>query len=135
MATALAFLGVSPPVQGDFPAMHPKKDQAAFEAGELVMKALRSKRTLSSFVTKRSFENAAASVAASSGSTNAVLHLLALAREFGVAFDLDDFEEVAARTPVLADLKPGGQFTAVDLFHAGGNHALGSSTDGRGVAP
>ena len=124
MATALAFLGVSPPVQGDFPAMHPKKDQAAFEAGELVMKALRSKRTLSSFVTKRSFENAAASVAASGGSTNAVLHLLALAREFGVAFDLDDFEEVAARTPVLADLKPGGQFTAVDLFHAGGTMLL-----------
>ena len=124
MAMALAFLGVSPPAQGDLPAMHPKKDKAAFEAGQLVMKALRSKRTLSSFVTKQSFENAAASVAASGGSTNAVLHLLALAKEFDVSFTLDDFETVAARTPVLADLKPGGRFTAVDLYHAGGTMLL-----------
>ena len=124
MATALAFLGVSPPSQGDLPAMHPKKDEAAFEAGQLVMKALRSKRKLSTIVSKRSFENAAASVAASGGSTNAVLHLLALAKEFDVAFDLDDFEAVAARTPVLADMKPGGRFTAVDLFKAGGTMLL-----------
>jgi dihydroxy-acid dehydratase len=126
MAMALTFLGVSPHWVSDLPAMHPKKDEAAFEAGQLVMKALKSKRKLSTVVTKRSLENAAASVAASGGSTNAVLHLLALAKEFGLDFDLDDFERVAARTPVLADMKPGGRFTAPDLYDAGGTMLLAS---------
>jgi dihydroxy-acid dehydratase len=120
MATALTFMGVSPMGANDLPALHPDKHKVAFAAGERVMDALANDRRLSTFVTKRSLENAAASVAATGGSTNAVLHLLALAREFDLSFDLDDFDRVAASTPVLADLKPAGRYTAPDLFEAGG---------------
>lgn len=120
MATALTFLGVSPMGANDLPALHPEKHKAAFEAGKLVMEALEADRRLSTFVTKASLENAAASVAATAGSTNAVLHLLALAREFDLPFTLEDFDRVASRTPVLADLKPAGRYTAPDLFEAGG---------------
>ncbi|MBD90142.1 MAG: dihydroxy-acid dehydratase [Deltaproteobacteria bacterium] len=120
MATALTFLGVSPLGVNDLPALHPDKPAAAFTAGERVMEALAHDRRLSTFVTKRSLENAAASVAATAGSTNAVLHLLALAREFDLPFSLEDFDRVASRTPVLADLKPAGRYTAPDLFEAGG---------------
>lgn len=124
MATALTFMGVSPMGANDLPATHPEKHQAGFAAGELVMDALVHDRRLSTFVTKRSLENAAASVAATGGSTNAVLHLLALARELGLPFDLDDFDRVSSRTPILADLKPAGRYTAPDLFHAGGSPLL-----------
>ena len=124
MATALTFLGVSPLGTNGIPAESPAKDTAAFDAGKLVLELLRTGKTLKSFVTKGSLENAAASVAATGGSTNAVLHLLAIGKEFGLPFGLDDFDRVAARTPVIADLKPGGRFTAPDLEAAGGTRLL-----------
>ena len=124
MATALTFLGVSPLGANDVPATDPAKPKVARRAGHRVMELLEADVRLSSIVTKHSLENAAASVAATGGSTNAVLHLLAIARELGLPFDLDDFERVAARTPVLADLRPGGRFTAPDLHAAGGSALL-----------
>ncbi len=124
MATALTFLGVSPMGMNDLPAMDPRKDSAAFKAGELALDLIKSNRRLKDFVTVRSLENATASVAATGGSTNAVLHLLALAREFELDFHLHDIDRICADTPVLADLKPGGQFTAPDLHDAGGSPLL-----------
>jgi len=124
MATALTVLGVSPMGSNDLPAMNVDKDRAGFEAGELVMELLESGRSIHTVVTQRSLENAAAVVAATGGSTNAVLHLLAIAREFGIPFDLADLDRVSARTPVIADLKPGGRYTATDLFEAGGTPLL-----------
>ena len=121
MAMALTFLGVSPLGANDLPALHPDKNGAAFSAGTRVMEMLREDRRLSTFVTGRSLENAAASVAATGGSTNAVLHLLALAREFGLDFDLNALDRVMARTPVLADMLPSGRYTAPDLHRAGGS--------------
>jgi dihydroxy-acid dehydratase len=121
MATVLSFLGVSPLAANDLPAMHPLKLQAGFDAGELVMRLLEQNRTIGSIVSSASFENAATSVAATGGSTNAVLHLLALAREFGVPFNLDDIDRICAQTAIIADLKPAGQFMATDLFKAGGS--------------
>lgn len=120
MATVLNFLGVSPQGANDLPALHPDKPQAAYSAGQQVMKLLASGTTLRSLVNRSSFENATAAVAATGGSTNAVLHLLALAREFGVRFHIDDIDRICAQTPIFADLKPGGRFMATDLFAAGG---------------
>ena len=120
MATALAFLGVSPMGANDVPATDPRKDDVAFACGERVMGLLKEGLTPSKILTRKAFENAIASVAATGGSTNAVLHLLAIAREAGVPLSLDDFDPISGRTPVLADLKPAGRFTAVDLDRAGG---------------
>ena len=120
MATVLTFLGVSPLGSNDLPALHPQKKDAAFSAGELVMHLLQQNRKLKDIVSRASFENAATSVAATGGSTNAVLHLLALAREFGIHFNLDDIDRICAQTAILADLKPGGRYMATDLFEAGG---------------
>jgi dihydroxy-acid dehydratase len=120
MAMAFEVLGISPMGPSMVPAQYPSKAEVAYEAGKLVVDVLRRGLTPRQIITREALENAAASVAASGGSTNGVLHLLAIAREAGVPFSLDDFERVAARTPVVASLKPGGQFMATDLYEAGG---------------
>ncbi|HKC24274.1 MAG TPA: dihydroxy-acid dehydratase, partial [Thermoanaerobaculia bacterium] len=124
MATALTFLGLSPMGANDVPATDPRKDTVAREAGALVMRLLAEGLTPSRILTREAFENAIASVVATGGSTNAVLHLLAIAHEAGVPLALDDFDAIARRTPLLADLKPGGRFTAPDLARAGGSRLL-----------
>jgi dihydroxy-acid dehydratase len=120
MSTALEFLGISPAGLNGIPAVDPAKNEAAEEAGRLVMGLVREDVRPSQIVTREALENAAASVAATGGSTNGVLHLLAIAHELGIPFDLEDFESVATRTPVLADLKPAGRFVATDMHAAGG---------------
>ncbi len=120
MAMALEFLGLSPMGTASVAATDPGKEQVAADCGALVLDLLRRGVTPRAITTRAAFENAIAGVAASGGSTNAVLHLLALAREIGVPLTIDDFDRVSRRTPLLCDLKPGGQFTAVDLGRAGG---------------
>jgi dihydroxy-acid dehydratase len=124
MSTAATFLGMSPMGVNDIPALDPRKLAAAEECGRLVMKLLADKITPDKIITKQSLENAVASVATTGGSTNAVLHLLAIAREAGVELTLDDFDRISARTPVLADLKPAGKYVAPDLETAGGFRLL-----------
>ncbi|HEY8585217.1 MAG TPA: dihydroxy-acid dehydratase [Rhodanobacter sp.] len=121
MAMVLTTLGLSPLGYNDIPATHPAKGAAAFRCGELVMQCLRENRRPRELITRTSLRNAARMVAATAGSTNAVLHLLAIAREAGVAWTLEDFEPASAQTPVIADLLPGGRYTAVELFGAGGS--------------
>jgi len=120
MSTALEFLGISPAGLNGIPALDPAKDEAAEQAGRLAMDLVRQGLSPSQIVTRDALENAAASVAATGGSTNGVLHLLAIAREVGIPFELDDFDRIAARTPVVASLKPGGRFVATDVHEAGG---------------
>jgi dihydroxy-acid dehydratase len=120
MSTALEFLGVSPGGLNGIPALHPDKQKAAEEAGRLVMRLLRDDVRPSQLITREALENAFASIAATGGSTNGVLHLLAIAREVGVPLAIDDFDPIAARTPVLASLKPGGRYVATDMYEAGG---------------
>jgi dihydroxy-acid dehydratase len=124
MATALEFIGLTPMGLGNVPATDPRKDQAAYHAGTLVMDLLRKGITAKQIVTREAFENAIFAVVATGGSTNAVLHLLAMAKEAGVPLRLDDFGDISAKTPLLADMKPWGKYTAVDLFNAGGNALL-----------
>jgi dihydroxy-acid dehydratase len=125
MAMALEFLGLSPIGSASPPATDSRKDEVCVEAGRLVMDLLERGLTPQDILTRESFENAIAAVAASGGSTNAVLHLLALASEAEVSLDIDDFDRVSQRTPIVADLKPGGRYTAVDLDRAGGTKLLG----------
>jgi dihydroxy-acid dehydratase len=120
MSTVMEFLGISPMGSNGIPATVGEKDQAAFNAGKLVMDMLRADLRPSQIITRRSIENAIASVAATGGSTNAVLHLLAIAREAGVELNIDDFDKISDKTPLIADLKPGGRFVANDLYTAGG---------------
>jgi len=120
MATVLDFLGVSVPGLNEIPANHPGKPQAALKAGELAVKLVEEDRRPSSVLTRPAFENAISAIAATGGSTNGVLHLLAIAAEAGVDLTIDDFDTIAARTPIVADIKPGGRYVATDLFHAGG---------------
>jgi len=120
MATVLDFLGVSVPGLNEVPANHPGKPQAALKAGELAVKLVEEDRRPSSVLTRPAFENAISAIAATGGSTNGVLHLLAIAAEAGVDLTIDDFDTIAARTPIVADIKPGGRYVATDLFHAGG---------------
>ncbi len=120
MSTALEFLGISPAGANDVPALDPQKDEVAFRAGELVMQLLTDNVRPRDIITRAALENAIASVAATGGSTNGVLHLLAIAREAGVPLTIDDFDRVASRTPVVASLKPGGAYVAQDLHQAGG---------------
>ena len=124
MALAISFLGISPMALSEVPAADPRKAQAAFDAGVGVMQLLNKDVRPRQLITHDSLENAIASVAASGGSTNAVLHLLAIARDAGVALTLDEFDKIAARTPILADLKPGGRFAAPDMYTAGGMRLL-----------
>ena len=120
MATVMEFLGISPMGSNGIPATVGEKDEAAFNAGKLVMELLRRDLRPSQILTRKAIENAIASVAATGGSTNAVLHLLAIAREAGVELTIDDFDQISERTPLIADLKPGGRFVANDLYRAGG---------------
>ena len=120
MSTVCELLGVSPMSANGVPAMESAKDEVARQAGEIVMRLVADEVTPSQIVTREAIENAIASVAATGGSTNAVLHLLAIAREAGVSLDLDDFDRINRQVPLLADLKPGGRFVATDLYKAGG---------------
>ncbi|HKF37197.1 MAG TPA: dihydroxy-acid dehydratase, partial [Ktedonobacteraceae bacterium] len=120
MAMAMEFIGLSPTGTASVPAADPRKDEVGARCGRLVMDLLRRGVTPRDILTRQAFENAIAGVAASGGSTNAVLHLLAMAREVGVPLTIDDFDVISRRTPLLADLKPGGRYMAVDLDRAGG---------------
>ena len=120
MACAFEALGISPGGSAMVPAEDSTKDEVAEQIGQLVMKVLADDLRPSRVITRESLENAIACVCASGGSTNGVLHLLAVAREAGVDLSIDDFEEISRRTPLLADLKPGGRFVATDLYRAGG---------------
>jgi dihydroxy-acid dehydratase len=120
MAMAYEILGISPMGSSMVPAQNPTKAGVAEATGELVLDVLRSGLKPSDIITRESLENAIAGVAMSGGSTNAVLHLLALARESGIDLTIDDFDRISEKTPLLCDLKPGGRFVAVDLFEAGG---------------
>ena len=120
MAIAFEFLGISPMGCNGVPAMDPGKDDVAMQCGQMVMDLLRKELRPSQIITRKALENAIAAVATTGGSTNAVLHLLAVAREAGVDLNIDDFDLINRKVPLLADLKPGGRFMATDLFAAGG---------------
>jgi len=120
MSTIVEFLGLVPAGLNGIPAEDPAKPDAARRCGDLVMDLVRRDVRPSSFVTRAAIENAIASLAATGGSTNGVLHLLAIAHEFGVPLALDDFATIAERTPIVADLQPGGRYTAADIHDAGG---------------
>ena len=120
MSTVMEFIGLSPMGFNSIPAIDPRKDEAAFQCGQIVMDLLKRGVKPLDILTRKAFENAIASVAATGGSTNAVLHLLAMAREAGVPLAIEDFDAISSRTPIIADLKPGGKYVAVDVHHAGG---------------
>ncbi len=120
MSTALEFIGLSPAGLNGIPAEDPAKDAAAYRCGEIVMDLLRADIRPKHIVTKRALENGIASVAATGGSTNGVLHLLAIAHDFGIPLDIDEFGAVADRTPIVGDMTPGGRYTATDMYEAGG---------------
>jgi dihydroxy-acid dehydratase len=120
MSMTAEFLGLSPAGLNGIPAEDPAKDAAARRCGELVMDLVRDDVRPSHFVTRAALENAIAGIAATGGSTNGVLHLLAIAHEFGIRLDIDEFGAIADRTPIVADLRPGGRYTASDLYDAGG---------------
>lgn len=120
MATVLELIGLSPMGSAAVPQVDARKAGVSFRCGEIIMDAVRRNRKPREIATRAAFLNAIAGVAATGGSTNAVLHLLAMAREAGVALAIDDFQEICRRTPVLVDLKPGGRFVAVDVDKAGG---------------
>jgi dihydroxy-acid dehydratase len=120
MSMALDLLGISPAGLNGVPAMHPDKAAAAEDAGRLVMRLVREDVRPSQIITREAIENAIAGIAASGGSTNGVLHLLAIAAELGIPLALDDFDEIATRTPIVASLTPGGEYVATDLYDAGG---------------
>jgi dihydroxy-acid dehydratase len=120
MAMAVEMMGMSLVDSASVPAVDPKKDDVAYAVGQQAVEVLRRKLRPSDIITRASLENAVASVLATGGSTNAVLHLLAIAREAGVDLTIDDFDRISRTTPVIADMKPGGQYTANDLYVAGG---------------
>jgi dihydroxy-acid dehydratase len=124
MALVCEFLGIAPMGLSSIPATNEGKAHAGELAGKLTLDLLKKNVLPSKIITKAAIENAIAGVAASGGSTNSVLHLLAIAREAGVSLSIDDFDHISSRTPILADLKPGGRFVAVDLFAAGGTALL-----------
>ncbi len=120
MSTVMEMIGLSPMGFNSVPAMEPRKDEVAFRCGDVVMNLLRNSILPRRILARAAFENAIASVAATGGSTNAVLHLLAIAREAEVDLEIDDFQRVSERTPLLADLKPSGKYVAADMDKAGG---------------
>jgi dihydroxy-acid dehydratase len=124
MAMACEFLGISPMQLSGVAALSPDKHAASRAAGELVMAAARNDLRPSKLITRRGIENAIASVAASGGSTNAVLHFLAIAHEMGIELSVDDFDRISENTPLLCDLKPGGKYVATDYQNAGGSRLL-----------
>ncbi len=141
MAMALEFIGLSPMGTASVPATDRRKDDVGIRCGQLIMDLLQRGVTPRDILTRQAFENAIAGVAASGGSTNAVLHLLAMAREAGIPLTIDDFDTVSKRTPLLADLKPAGRYVAVDLDRAGGIPLLvqrlvtAGSVDGTQMTP
>ncbi|HKW18797.1 MAG TPA: dihydroxy-acid dehydratase [Terriglobales bacterium] len=120
MSTVMEMIGLSPIGYNSVPAMDPRKDDIAFRCGELILDLLQRGVKGKDILTREAFENAIAGVAASGGSTNSVLHLLAISREAGVPLVIDDFQKVSERTPLLCDLKPFGRFVAADMHRAGG---------------
>jgi dihydroxy-acid dehydratase len=124
MAMVCEFLGIAPMGLSSIPATNEGKARAGELAGKLTLELLKNNLLPSKIITKAAIENAIAGVAASGGSTNAVLHLLAIAREAGISLSIDDFDRISSQTPILADLKPGGRFVATDLFAAGGTSLL-----------
>jgi len=124
MSTVMEMIGLSPMGMNSVPANDPRKDDVSVACGNLIMDVLKAGICPKDILTRDGFENAIAAVASTSGSTNAVLHLLAIAREMGVALKIDDFQTVSERTPILADLKPAGRFVASDMHRAGGVRLL-----------
>ena len=124
MSTVMEMIGLSPIGFNSVPAMDPQKDEVAFKCGNVVLELLKNGIRPRDILTSDAFQNAIAGVAATGGSTNAVLHLLAIAREAEVPLHIDDFQKVSERTPLLADLKPSGRFVAADMHHAGGVRLL-----------
>ncbi len=120
MAMVMEFIGLANMGSGSVSATDPSKEKAAFNAGKAVVELLNRGTRPKEILTRKAFENAIAGVAATGGSTNAVLHLLAMAREVGVELSIDDFDLISRRTPLIADLRPGGRYTAIDLGNAGG---------------
>jgi len=120
MATAMEIIGISPMGSASIPAVDARKDDSGYRAGLVLMDALRANRRPRDIMNRKAFENAIASVAATGGSTNAVLHLLALAKDCEVDLSIDDFDAISERTPLLVDLKPGGRYVAADVDKAGG---------------
>jgi dihydroxy-acid dehydratase len=120
MATVMEMIGLAPMNTAAVPQVDARKQQVAFRCGQVAVEAVLSNRKPRDIATRKAFENAIASVAATGGSTNAVLHLLAMAREAGVELSIDDFQTISARTPLLVDLKPAGRFVAIDVDKAGG---------------
>ncbi len=120
MAMAFEIMGISPMDTNGIPAMDPEKDHACRDSGRIIMDLVRKQLTPDKIITRKSIENAIGAVAMSGGSTNAVLHLLALAHEMKIKLSIEDFDRVSAKTPLLGDLKPGGRYVANDLYHAGG---------------
>jgi dihydroxy-acid dehydratase len=120
MSTVMELIGLSPMGFNGVPAMDARKDDVAFQCGEIVLNLLNRGIRPKDILVRSAFENAIAGVACTGGSTNAVLHLLAIARESGVPLEINDFQKVSERTPLLADLKPAGRFVAADVYKAGG---------------
>lgn len=120
MAAVSEIMGISPMGMNDVPAMDAAKDDVSFHAGQLIMRLIEQDLRPSKIITRQALENAIAAAAGSGGSTNAVLHTLAFAREAGIPFTIDDIEAVSRRTPLIADMKPTGKYTAVDMHRAGG---------------
>ena len=133
MACAFEVMGITPMGSGMIPAVDGAREQVARDCGELVMKVLAEDLLPSQLITRESLENAIATVCMSGGSTNGVLHLLAVANEAGIELTIDDFDRISERTPLLGDLKPGGRFVAKDLFEAGGVGVLAKRLDEAGV--
>ena len=133
MACAFEVMGITPMGSGMVPAVDGAREQVARDCGELVMKVLAEDLRPSQLITRESLENAIATVCMSGGSTNGVLHLLAVANEAGIELTIDDFDRISERTPLLGDLKPGGRFVAKDLFEAGGVGVLAKRLDEAGV--
>jgi dihydroxy-acid dehydratase len=134
MATVMEMIGLAPMNTAAVPQVDARKAKVAFRCGEVAVNAVNANRRPRDIATRKAFENAIASVAATGGSTNAVLHLLAMAREAGVALSIDDFQSISERTPLLVDLKPAGRFVAVDVDKAGGMAVIAKRlADGRYV--
>jgi len=133
MATVFEVMGLSPLGTASVPAVDPRKDDVGRRAGETIMDVLRRGILPKEILTRAAFENGIAAAAASGGSTNVVLHLLAMAREAGVPLTIDDFDAVSRRTPLIADLKPGGRYTAADVDKAGGIPVLAGRLVGAGL--
>ncbi len=133
MAMAMTFMGLSPMGLNDIPAVSDDKNEAAFKAGELVVDCVKKQRKPRDIITVESIRNAAIALSATAASTNAILHLMAIATEAGLTFEIDEFDAISRSTPVIGDLKPGGKYMAYDLYEAGGSALIGQRLieDGR----